>query len=287
MWSNQSGAASEGLIGSGIFRKVVGPVILGIFTTGFIPIVVMANLEHDGSLLTASELALRDPVAFYTAWFTLPSWTAVQILLVWSAFQLALMRLVPGKIFRGPVTPAGNVPIYTANGFQCFIITLVTYLLAGHYFHAFDPTIIYDNYKDLIAGLNIFSLGFCVLLLLKGLYAPSSSDSGTTGSVVMVRHGMTHHIRACEASRCASYFYATIPRVAQDYYWGTELYPRILGWDVKVFTNCRFGMMAWAILPLAFAAKSMQLHGHLSPALMANIALQLIYCSKVRKPVHL
>ena len=48
-----------------------------------------------------------------------------------------------------------------------------------------------------------------------------------------------------------------------------------------MFTNCRFGMMAWAILPLAFAAKSQQLHGHVSPALMVNIALQLIYCSKV------
>lgn len=29
---------------------------------------------------------------------------------------------------------------------------------------------------------------------------------------------------------------------------GTELYPRIFGFDVKVFTNCRFGMMYWALV---------------------------------------
>jgi hypothetical protein len=40
------------------------------------------------------------------------------------------------------------------------------------------------------------------------------------------------------------------------YYWGTELYPRIFGFDVKVFTNCRFGMMIWAVLVYIDALKS-------------------------------
>ena len=48
---------------------------------------------------------------------------------------------------------------------------------------------------------NIFALFFCIFLTVKGLYFPSSSDSGTTGNIV------------------------------GDFYWGTELYPRILGWD--------------------------------------------------------
>ncbi len=66
-------------------------------------------------------------------------------------------------------------------------------------------------------------------------------------------------------------------------YWGTELYPRVLGWDVKQFTNCRFGMMSWVLLPLVFAHKSMATHGGvLSNAFIVNIVLQLIYTAKVR-----
>ena len=32
-----------------------------------------------------------------------------------------------------------------------------------------------------------------------------------------------------------------------DYYWGTELYPRICGVDVKKFVNCRFSMTFWQL----------------------------------------
>ena len=80
-----------------------------------------------------------------------------------------------------------------ANGFQCFVITVATYLVAAYYLHAFDPTIVYDNYKSMMAICHVFSLIFCVFLLLKGLYFPSSTDSGTNGNIMM------------------------------DYFWGTEL----------------------------------------------------------------
>lgn len=32
-----------------------------------------------------------------------------------------------------------------------------------------------------------------------------------------------------------------------DYYWGTELYPRLGGVDVKRFVNCRFSMTYWML----------------------------------------
>ena len=213
--------------------------------------VVVGIMDFDGSLVDTLIAAVSDPAAFYGGWFVVPSRTAVTILLTWSAFQLALMRLVPGKTYHGPVTPAGNVPVYTANGFQCFAITIVTYLLAVYHFKLFDPTLVYDHYKEMLAALQMFSWPFCLLLYFKGLYAPSSTDCGSNGNFLM------------------------------DYYWGTELYPRILGFDVKMFTNCRFGMMAWAVLPLALAAKSQALHGSLSWALVVNITLQLVYCAKV------
>ena len=37
---------------------------------------------------------------------------------------------------------------------------------------------------------------------------------------------------------------------------GMELYPRIgKNFDIKVFTNCRFGMMSWGVLPLTYCIK--------------------------------
>lgn len=48
-----------------------------------------------------------------------------------------------------------------------------------------------------------------------------------------------------------------------------------------MFTNCRWGMMAWAIFPLSFAAKNMELNGgQLSWAMALNVALQLVYIAK-------
>jgi 7-dehydrocholesterol reductase len=187
----------------------------------------------------------REPVFFWS----LGSATAWKIIASFAAFQLFLMRVVPGKPFLGPITPKGNIPIYKANGIPCFFITLATFYIAAFKLHLFSPTIIYDNMGDILGALNLFSLSFCLFLYFKGIYAPSSSDSGKSGHFLF------------------------------DYYWGTELYPRVFGFDVKMFTNCRFGMMSWPLILLSYAAKQEQLYG-LSDAMVVAVALQLIYVTK-------
>lgn len=174
---------------------------------------------------------------------------AWKILAIFAAFQLLLMKIVPGKPFAGPITPKGNIPIYKANGFPCFLITFITFFLATFKFHLFSPTILYDNLGPILGALNCFSLLFCLFLYFKGKMAPSSTDSGASGYRLF------------------------------DYYWGTELYPRIYGWDVKMFTNCRFGMMGWPLLLLSYAAKQEELYG-ISDAMLVAVALQLIYVGK-------
>ncbi|HSX13627.1 MAG TPA: hypothetical protein VLE96_04315 [Chlamydiales bacterium] len=165
------------------------------------------------------------------------------------AFQLLLMRIIPGKPFLGPITPKGNVPVYKANGVPCFLITISAFMVATYGLNLFPASILYDEMGPLLGALNCFSLLFCLALYLKGIYAPSSNDCGKTGNFLF------------------------------DYYWGTELYPRIFGWDVKQFTNCRFGMMGWPILILSFAAKQSELYG-LSNAMVISVVLQLIYVAK-------
>lgn len=174
------------------------------------------------------------------------AWTMIA---VFALFGLSLMRLLPGKNFYGPVTPAGNIPIYKANGVLAYAVTLTTFFLCSFQFHLFSPTIIYDNFGGLIGALNVFSLAFCLFLLIKGHLSPSSTDSGSSGNPVF------------------------------DYYWGMELYPRVFGFDLKMFTNCRFGMMSWPIILISFAAKQSELYG-LSNSMMVAVAIQLVYISK-------
>jgi 7-dehydrocholesterol reductase len=93
-------------------------------------------------------------------------------------------------------------------------------------------------------------LVFCLLLYFKGIYAPSTTDHSSTGNFIF------------------------------DYYWGTELYPRILGWDVKQFTNCRFGMIGWALAVTSFAFAQAEMYGHADWSIIMSAALIVIYLFK-------
>ena len=174
---------------------------------------------------------------------------AWKVILPYACLQLLLMRVLPGKLTKGPVTPAGNVPVYKANGLLSYFTTLVVFGLTGYVFKVFNPADIYDHYLEFIGAMNLVSLVFCLALYIKGIYLPSSSDSGASGNFIF------------------------------DYYWGTELYPRVFGWDVKMFTNCRFGMMAWPLLILCYATKQYETHG-LSDSMLVAVVLQLVYITK-------
>lgn len=236
-------------------RDTLGPLALMAICPWLGLMATRASLVHGGSLAAAGSALLADPVGELLASAVAPSTHTLRALGAFAAFQLALMRLVPGGRFVGPVSPTGGRPVYTANGFQCFLLTLAAFLFLSDASPAslglFPATIVYDIYAEALTALTVASFAFCGLLYVKGLLAPSSADSGSSGNPII------------------------------DFYWGTELYPRILGWDVKQFTNCRWGMMCWAVFPLSFAAKNMELNGgRLDWALAVNVALQLVYVAK-------
>ena len=176
---------------------------------------------------------------------TIKAW---QIISLFALFELAMMRLLPGKQVEGPVTPNGNVPVYKANGVLSFVVSLSVFFLLS-FLKLIDPAEVYDSYLDIIGALNIVSLVFVFLLYLKGRFAPSSSDHSISGNILF------------------------------DYFWGTELYPRIFGWDVKMFTNCRFGLKAWTLLPIIYAWKQCELYGW-QDSMLVSVGLQLVYLAK-------
>eukprot|EP00301_Raphidiophrys_heterophryoidea_P027794 c9827_g1_i2.p1 GENE.c9827_g1_i2~~c9827_g1_i2.p1 ORF type:complete len:349 (-),score=66.76 c9827_g1_i2:233-1279(-) len=156
---------------------------------------------------------------------------------------------MPGRDFLGPLTSMGHRPVYKANGFQTFLATIavgVILSVAG----VIKGGLLYDVLFDMTGAMAAFALVFCLFLYFKGVYFPSTPDSATTGNFVF------------------------------DYFAGVELYPRVFGWDVKQFTNCRFGMMIWGLAPLSYAAKQYELYGFVSDSMIVSGILQLVYVAK-------
>ena len=175
------------------------------------------------------------------------AWT---IIAIFASLELLLMKIVPGKIVEGSVTPEGYIPKYKDNGLLCFMITVILYLLSVYHFLLFSPMLIYYEFGNILGALNVLSFSFCTLLYIKGIWFSTAVKSDHSGSPLF------------------------------DFYWGTELHPRILCWDVKQFTNCRFGMMSWAILNLCFVHAQWHQFGDISDSMLISVSLQFIYITK-------
>jgi 7-dehydrocholesterol reductase len=63
-----------------------------------------------------------------------------------------------------------------------------------------------------------------------------------------------------------------------EFYRGMEIHPRLMGVDVKQWTNCRVGLMGWQVLILAFFIAG--LRQGFNPGHFANVFLQTIYIGK-------
>lgn len=235
------------------FRTVLGPLCLILLCPLFVILLWYTNTALDGSFYNLFALFQSKgiPTTLYSIWHpiffgNIESWA---MLITFVLVELFLLLWLPAKQVSGPITEKGNIPVYKDNGLLAFIITMTSFYLCTFQFKLFSPTIIYDNLGPLFSILSLSSLVICFLLYLKGRYSPSSSDSSVSGNFIF------------------------------DYYWGTELYPTIKNVNLKMFINCRLGMMSWGLFLFSYLAKQQQLFG-LSNALFISVALQFIYLTK-------
>ena len=92
--------------------------------------------------------------------------TAWKVIGAYMAFELALMRLVPGKTFTAMVTATGHVPKYTANGMQCYALSIAALMYLMHE-GTLAPGAVYDLFGKLLSSMNVFALLFCCALMLE------------------------------------------------------------------------------------------------------------------------
>jgi len=133
---------------------------------------------------------------------------------------------------------------------HCIIYTALFIGASDAYLGYFDLAIIFDIFPSLITTLNLVGFGLATFLYFKGLYFPSTKDCGSSGQLL------------------------------KDFVWGTELYPKVLGFDIKRIVNCRFSMTFWMLAGVSFAAKSYKVHGVIDWGLWLSAASQLLYLYK-------
>jgi 7-dehydrocholesterol reductase len=228
------------------FRSTFVPLVL-MGTTPVLNIILwMINRHYNGSLwdfLTKSSL---DSISSYFPSF---SSSSLSIILIFAVVQALLLIYVPGATHKGPLTPAGNRPTYKLNGVACYVITAA--LLAGAFYTNVVPlALVYDSLGEILLLISCFAFVLCIFLYFKGLYFPSSNDSGSSGNIVW------------------------------DFYWGTELHPQISNsFNLKQYCNCRLGMMGWHAILLCCIAKQLST-GSVSLALLASVIIQEVYIGK-------
>ena len=239
----------------GLFHRIISPLCLMVYSPTIVMVLWYTATQTNGSFLELVEelstLNVHEGITRLFGGFTLASPTVLIYLFGYMIFAAVLQLVMPGPTVTGPVTPKGNTPVYTDNGFYCYLVTMATFGILTYYLkmNGSTPTVLYDHFNELLLTLTLLSLVVCVMLMVKGYYWPTTTDHGTTGSLIF------------------------------DFYWGTELYPRILGIDVKVFTNCRFGMTVWPLLTLIFSLKSYELHGFVD-SIWVSTTLLMIYFTK-------
>ena len=189
--------------------------LLGIVVNNYlVPLLIMLSTPYLAYIVTYIT-SLQTPTigAFVERWATRgvfgihadifaelqPTAEAATLLLVFN-FVALLIYWWPGPTEYGPVTLHGHTPEYTDNGVaHCFLFTLSFIGGSDVCLGWYKLSVLFDHFGPTIGALNVFGLGFCGFLYLKGRYFPSGPDAGTSG------HGPCF-----------------------DYYWGMELYPRVV-----------------------------------------------------------
>jgi 7-dehydrocholesterol reductase len=229
-----------------LIRRTVGPIALMTVTPPLALTLWVVISQYGGSF---SAWLATGTFARWLSELPRPSLWALTLIVSWSAFQWALLRLLPGRDHRGPVTASGAQPIYRRNGLLAWAVTHAL-LLVGFGSGVLSAGALYQHYGELLATLTVLVFPLCLVLYFKALRAPNSPDRVVTGYPLF------------------------------DYFQGVELHPTLFGTSLKQLVNSRISMMGWSAIVLALCAHQLSAPGGLSLALLVSSAIVLLYLLK-------
>ena len=160
---------------------------------------------------------------------------------------VSLLYWLPGPIKPGCISARGHVPSNIENGAAHILLVLLLFLYGAHD-GLYPLSVFYDNLQSMTVVLDL-----CGVLLALSLYAKSFLLL-STADVARSENGYLH-----------------------DFMIGVELYPRVLGFDIKRLVHSRFAMTLRALLAISCAAASYKLHLDVDWGIMVNAICAVWY----------
>lgn len=185
-------------------------------------------------------------------WTDVEVWTIIAVAGVWATVSL----LLPGDTYYGPVTVTGFRPMYKKSGFLFYILSMAVTCPLLWYTSVLH---LYPKFVTFAAILSVMGLVFSAFLFIKGHVSPSPGLFGSSGNALF------------------------------DFYWGLELYPRLVKniFDLKTIINCRFGLWLWQAVVLWSWKANYELNATsdsqgagVNLAITASTILQTLYLAK-------
>ena len=177
-----------------------------------------------------------------------PTLAGFGVFAVWYLAQALLALVLPGRTGFGAPTPAGHRLPYRLNGLNAWLVTHVLLYLAAFRWELISPTLVYDHGGGLLVAANTAGLLISLFAFWKARTRPTHpGDRTLSGSAVY------------------------------DFLVGSELNPRVGGFDLKLFHIGHLGMMAWTVVNFSLAARQYQQLGYLTTSMVILNVLQLVY----------
>ncbi|KAL0967485.1 hypothetical protein UPYG_G00252850 [Umbra pygmaea] len=196
--------------------------------------------QEDASLMSSPPLP-----ALHSMWDT----KAFGIVVLWFLFQAVLYMLPVGKVVEGMPLKSGERLKYRMNTLHAFVLTVAA--LAGLVHQEVDLGYIHSHFLQLAVSSLLLSALLSVYLYVRSRWASQDhlSPGGNSGSLIY------------------------------DFFMGSELNPRIKGFDLKYFCELRPGLIGWLVINAAMALAEMELHSldYPSPAMILVNMFQILY----------
>uniref|UniRef100_A0A8C8MD75 Delta(14)-sterol reductase LBR n=1 Tax=Oncorhynchus tshawytscha TaxID=74940 RepID=A0A8C8MD75_ONCTS len=210
----------------------------------FLPVAVLGLMvvcsQEDASLMSPPSLPALD---------SLLDPHVFGMVVLWFLFQALLYVLPVGKVVEGIPLKNGEWLKYRMNTLHAFVLTVAALGAAVH--QGVDLGYIHSHFLQLAVSSLLFSVLLSVYLYVRSRWAPQDqlAPGGNSGSVIY------------------------------DFFMGSELNPRIKGFDLKYFCELRPGLMGWLVINAAMTLAEMKLHNlnYPSPAMILVNCFHLFY----------
>eukprot|EP00656_Telonema_subtile_P047929 TRINITY_DN558_c0_g1_i3.p1 TRINITY_DN558_c0_g1~~TRINITY_DN558_c0_g1_i3.p1 ORF type:complete len:397 (+),score=99.83 TRINITY_DN558_c0_g1_i3:93-1283(+) len=167
----------------------------------------------------------------------------------WNVLLAMLWAVVPGSWVDGVKLENGTHLRYKMNGFSSFVIVSVLLVMATCLDGGTGLVWVHDNQLQLATASVLFAAGLSVYLYASARLKKNTLKAGPGDT------GIIHY----------------------DFFMGHELNPRIGEFDLKTFFELRPGLIGWAVLNAAMAAKEYHSTGSVSRAIVLVNLFQLTY----------